>query len=324
VKNHIILSANEIFITGTKKDHDDFRNTKCYLFYVTLDSNDKKVKMYNVALEGKNQNFAKTKNNIYLLNKIYDGKNSVTGPTKLYRFEIETENVVEIYQFNQFNVKSIFFEEDDLTGYALVGTSNYAKDVSFFYTHDGGYNWNELEIKGPVLKSDFKNNSIFFLTRKKNTIYNWIYRINTRTHKIDSLQFDLNIKDFHVESGVESGNEYWLLGERQDSVLLNRYMNGKIETVHVFETEKEYFPEMLYKYNDLIGIHIGKVDRSLLGGFGGTTHQVYLSYDNGKTWHGDIFSNPPYINPLEFFEDKYFAAYTGFRNLIVCKIGDQE
>lgn len=319
---NIILYENEVFLVGIDRaDPYDLRTVKSVVLHKYLHDQNAKMNLINGPLNGGNESFFKTENSIYLLNTLYEGKHKVTGPTQLYKLNKTKKKWSELYVFNQFNVKSIHFEENDSVGYAFVGTSNYAKDKSLLITTDGGYNWKDFVFDRPVVKTFHKDDLLYFLSYKpRSKIHDWIYSINIKTKIIDSTQFGINIKDFHVESN----NEYWLLGEDQNSVVLQQSKDGLTRTIHVFETDEQYFAKSIYKYGDFIAVLIARIDKGLLGGLGGTVDQLYLSYDDGITWQEHKYKNALYIKALDFYKDKSFVAYIGHGNLVTSYIEDKE
>jgi len=97
---------------------------------------------------------------------------------------------------------------------------------------------------------------------------------------LDSIQFDLDIADFVFEDNYN----YWLLGKDRDRTVLQYFKDGKVVEIKTFSSDVNFFPNQLYKYHDVIVILASRIDKNMLGGFGGTKPIMYLSSDNGLTW----------------------------------------
>ena len=90
--------------------------------------------------------------------------------------------------------------------------------------------------------------------------------------------------------------------------------------IQTLSEDAEFFPKQLYKYNDVIVVLASQIDKSMLGGFGGTKPIMFLSYDSGLTWNNHPLGEALYLKPVSFYKDERMMAYIGHGKVLTCNL----
>jgi hypothetical protein len=317
---NIISLKETTYIIGEGDYQNDFRAKESILYRIDEKNTsiERNPVLLDLRLHGSNTAYSLTTNNAYLVNEIYYEKSSLENfRSVVFKMDLETEEVKEIGSFKNLLVKNIFFD-DDSTGFIFVRLSNFAKDGGLLKTENGGKTWDTVLLSRPIIKAQSQNGSLFFLSYKRNNIFDWIYTVDKKSYALDSLRFEMNIIDFQVD---ENAN-YWLLGKDVDRTVLQWHQSGKTRDVYTFSKNPEFFPVQLYKFNDVIIVISGKVDKNLLGGFGGIMYEMFLSKDNGLSWSKHSFNESFYLKPVSFYKDRRMTVYLGHGKLLSCILND--
>lgn len=311
--NSILDDGKKNFIFGTDGDSQDYRTKETVIYKRTFDGDF----VLTTRVKGQTQTATFFGKYIYLINEVFTKKLSFSDSKSiLYKLNTETNEIEKVAEMGNILIKDIIFESDS-AGYLSVRFSNYASDGGFLKTIDGGVSWDTLKLGKPIDKVQSLKDKLYFLSYKKNDKTDWIYSIEKESNKLDSLQVDLNITDFVVG---ENG-DYWLLGQDGDRTELQYYEDGKARVIKTFSEGSDFFPKQLYKYKDVIVVLTSKIDKSMLGGFGGTKPVMYISKDNGLTW--DIPSLDEellYLKPVSFYKDERMTAYVGRGKVLTCSL----
>ena len=322
VSNHIdpkyehyksILDDGEgSFIFGTDGDSQDYRTKETVIYKRVLDSDF----VLTTRAKGQTQTATFFGKYIYLINEVFVKKLSFSNSKSiLYKLNTETDEIEKIADIGNILVKDLIFENDSV-GYASVRFSNYARDGGFLKTIDGGASWDTLKLDKPIEKVQSLKDKLYFLSYKRNDKKDWIFSVDKKSNELDSLQFELNITDF----AVSENGDYWLLGQDKNRTVLQYFENGKVSEIQTFSEDAEFFPEQLYKYNDVIVVLASQIDKSMLGGFGGTKPVMYLSKDNGLTWSNRPLDEALYLKPVSFYKDERMTAYIGHGKVLTCSL----
>ncbi len=244
----------------------------------------------------------------------------------LYRISKKDGKYKKLHQWKAENcyVRSVFFLSDT-QGAVFFEPSGDPFDSQLYWTNDGGKHWQYRNLNRPVLKTHLYQNKLYFLSYKCcNNPNNWIYSMQMDGSHLDSLQFDIDITDFAVD---EKG--FWLLGQDTTRTKTGLWhydnKNGKFSTVKIFvNDDKDFFPTGMYKYNELLVVFISRIDKSMLLGLGGTRPYMFVSKDNGKTWHKFYSSNVNSLNTRSFYKDKRMLAYIMPGEIFICNFDEME
>lgn len=299
------------YMIGTTGDSQDYRTKETIIYKRKGNTN---FKLLDIRVPGENRETSFTDKHIYLINEIFTQKLSFSNSkTILYKVNLDTDELQKISELGNIYPKSVFFENDSV-GYIFGRLSNYARDGGFMKTIDGGVSWDTLKLEKPIEKVKSIKKKFYFLSYKRNDKKDWIYTIDKKSNELDSLQFDLNIVDFTIGKN----GDYWLLGKDTDRTVLQHYEDGKIANVKTFSKDADLSPNQLYRYNDVIVVLTSQIDKNMLGGFGGTKPEIFLSKDDGLTWDNQLVEEALYIKPVSFYEDERMTAYIGHGKVIKC------
>ena len=308
-KYHYLFGAIE-------EDKRDFRTSEIIIERAVV-GNEKKWTSFSEKISGKCQAVCQTEKYIYLISRqqYQERQNPKYSKHKLYRVSKEDGIVLELYEWDEGNsfVRDIYFTSKD-KGVILFRPSGNPLDYQILRTNNGGKEWNFQNINTPIGETKTLNGKLYFLSYKRNDKTDWIYSIKKKSKELDSLQFDLNITDF----AVSENGDYWLLGKDNNRTVLQHYEKGKLTEIKTFSEDNEFSPDQLYKYNGLIVILASKIDKNMLGGFGGTKPVMYLSKDNGLTWSNRPLDEALYLKPVSFYKDERMTAYIGNGKLLFC------
>ena len=316
---HLLSDESNHYLFGElEKDIRDFRTNE-----ITIDQakvgEEKNWASFSKNIPGECQAVCQTKRNIYLISRqqYQERQDPKYSKHKLYKISKEGGGIVELYEWDKGNsfVRDVFFESDEKRGFVFFDPSGNPLDYQILSTVDGGKKWDVKDLKKPVLVPQFDSKNIYFLSYKRNKA-DWIYSIDKTTGALDSLQFDLKITYFVVGDN----NDYWLLGKDGDKTVLKYYQDGKGTHIKTFSDHPEFFPERVYKYNDLIVVLAGKIDHNMLLGFGGTRPKMYLSKDRGLTWTEQSLKEALYLGPVSFYKDERITAYAGLGKVLSCSL----
>ncbi|SDX31145.1 beta propeller repeat protein [Aequorivita viscosa] len=309
----IIDNGQSSFILGTVGDSQDYRTKETIIYKRVVDSD---FELLSTRIKGENRVATISGNHIYIVNEVFTKKLSFSSSKSiLYKLNIDTNELEKVFDMGNLLVKDLIFENDSV-GYALGRFSKYARDGGFLKTQDGGLSWDTLKLGKPIAKVESVNNNLYFLSYKRNDKMDWIYSIDNRSNKIDSLQLDLNITDF----AVGEKRDFWLLGKDGDKTVLQHYKDGKTSEIKAFSDDAKFSPDQLYKYNDVIVVLASRIDKNMLGGFGGTKPVMYLSKDNGLTWINHPLNEALYLKPASFYKDERMTAYIGQGKVLTCSL----
>lgn len=307
----ILYNGEDSFILGTSGDSQDYRTKETVIYKKIADNN---FELLSTRIKGENRVATISGNHIFIVNEVFTKKLSFSNSKSiLYKLNIATCELEKVSDMGNLLVKDLIFENDSI-GYASVSFSNYSRDGGFLKTVDGGESWNALKLGKPIKKVQSTKENYHFLSYKRNDKTDWIYSIEKKSNELDSLRFDLNITDF----AVSENGDYWLLGKDNDRTVLQQYKDGKISEIKTFSEDAEFSPNQLYKYNDVIVVLASEIDKSMLGGFGGTKPAMYLSKDNGLTWSNHPLDEALYLKPVSFYEDERMTAYIGRGKVLSC------
>ena len=309
----ILDNGENSFILGSDGDSQDYR-TKETVIYKRVADND--FDLLATRIKGETQAATISGKDIFLINEVFTKKLSFSDSKSiLYKLNIETNKLDKVSDMGDILFKNIIFDTDSV-GYVSVRFSNYARDGGLMKTADGGVSWDTLKLGKPIEKVQSLKSKLYFLSYKRNDKKDWIYSIEKKNNELDSLQFDLNITDF----AVSENGDYWLLGKDNDRTVLHHYENGKSIEMKVFSEDSEFSPNQLYKYNDVIVVLTSQIDKSMLGGFGGTKPEMYLSNDNGLSWANHPLDEALYLKPVLFYKDERMTAYIGHGKVLTCNL----
>ncbi len=308
-KHHYLFGAIE-------EDKRDYRTSEITIERAVA-GDEKNWTSFSEKISGKCQTVCQTEKYIYLISRqqYRERQDPKYSKHKLYRISKEDGVAVELYEWDKSDsfVRGVYFDTED-KGYVFFRPSGNPLDYQILRTVDGGKIWSAKDIKRPVGTTQFDDSKFYFLSYKRNDKVDWIYSIDKKNNALDSLQFDLNITDF----SVGENDDYWLLGKDGDKTILQHHQKGKATDIKTFSEDAEFFPKQLYKYNDVIVVIAGKVDKSMLGGFGGTKPIMYLSKDNGLTWSNHTLNEALYLKPVSFYKDERMTAYIGNGKVLTC------
>ncbi|MDG4945072.1 hypothetical protein NMK71_01480 [Weeksellaceae bacterium KMM 9713] len=309
--------AEHYYLLGAlEKDKRDFRTSEITIERAVV-GDEKKWISFSEKIPGKCQAVCQTEKYIYLISKqqYQERQDPKYSKHKLYRISKEDGKVSELYEWDKGNsfVKSIYFTSKD-RGVVLFRPSGNPLDYQILRTENGGTKWSLENINKPIREVKMLNNNLYFLSYKRNDKTDWIYSIEKKSNEFDSLQFDLNITDF----AVSENGDYWLLGKDNDRTVFQQYKDGKISEIKTFSEDAEFSPNQLYKYNDVVVVLASEIDKSMLGGFGGTKPAMYLSKDNGLTWSNHPLDEALYLKPVSFYKDERMTAYIGRGKVLSC------
>jgi hypothetical protein len=261
-------------------------------------------------------------NNIFLIAKqqFQHPQNFKYTKHKLYKITKKEGKISELYEWDIENafVRDIYYTND---GRLIVLFCPFRKplDYQIYISKDDGVSWNVYNINRPIIKSQLHKDKIYFLSYKRN-IRNWIFSFDINEHNLDSIRFDLVIKDFVVDKK----ENFWLLQKNDSITLLQHYCRDTIHKVHTFSKKNDFFGTELYMHNDLIVMQGGEIDRSMLGGFGGTHPKLFISLDEGRNWSKAPTKSAFYLNPVSFYKDEFMLSYTGFGKMLKCDFKNTE
>ncbi len=308
----ILDDGEHCFIFGTDGDSQDYRTKETVIYKKSFDSDFVLTK----RIKGQARVGAIYSKYVYLVNEVFSKKLSFSDSESiLLKLNTETDEIEKVADMGNILIKNITFDSDSVY-YASVRFSNYDRDGGFLKTIDGGISWDTLKLGKPIKKVQSLKDKLYFLSYKRNDKTDWIYSLDKKSNELDSLQVELNITDFAV---VENG-DYWLLGQDVSKTVLQHYKNGKAIEIEIFSEDADFFPNQLYKYNDVIVVLASKVDKGMLGGFGGTNPKMYLSNDNGLTWRNHSLDEAIYIKPVSFYKDERMTAYIGHGKVLTCNL----
>ena len=291
---HLLSNESNHYLFGElEKDIRDFRTNE-----ITIDQarvgEEKNWASFSKNIPGVCQVVCQTKGNIYLISRQYETKDGYLKDSKhkLYKISKEGGGIVELYHWDKGNLifGGFHFYSDEIGFLVIVyNKSNKSSNTQFLNTEDGGKSWKILNLKSPIGSLRRSYNRVYSLSDKD--------EINSVDKKgfgfVSLLQFDLKVRSFVVGDN----NDYWLLGKDGDKTVLKYYQDGKGTHIKTFSDHPEFFPERVYKYNDLIVVLAGKIDHNMLLGFGGTRPKMYLSKDRGLTWTEQSLKEALYLGP---------------------------
>ncbi len=308
-KYHYLFGAIE-------EDTRDFRTSEITIERAIV-GDEKNWKSFSENILGKCQAVCQTEKYVYLISKqqYQERQDPKYSKHKLYRITKEDGVVLELYEWDKGNsfVRDIYFTSKD-KGVVLFRPSGNPLDYQILKTENGGTEWNLQNINKPVGEVKMLDTNLYFLSYKRNDKTDWIYSIEKKSNELDSLQFDLKITDF----AVSENGDYWLLGKYNERTVLQQYKDRKISEIKTFSEDAEFSPNQLYKYNDVIVVLASEIDKSMLGGFGGTKPAMYLSKDNGLTWSNHPLDEALYLKPVSFYKDERMTAYIGRGKVLSC------
>lgn len=316
---HQLSDGSYHYLFGvTEKDKRDFRTKEITIERAKV-GDENNWTSFSEMIPGICQTVCQTKENIYLISRqqYQERQDPNFSKHKLYRISKEDGTIVNLCEWDKGNsfIRDVYFDSEE-KGFVLFRPSGNPLDYQIFSTVDGGKKWNFTDINKPVGATQSDDNNLYFLSYKRNDKTDWIYSIDKKNNTIDSLQLDLNITDFAI--GDNGG--YWLLGKDGEKTKLQHYQKGKAIDIKTFSEDAEFFPEQLYKYNDLIVVLASQIDKSMLGGFGGTKPEMYLSKNGGLTWGKQSLEEALYIKSISFYKDERMTAYIGHGKVLSCSL----
>lgn len=307
----ILDNDKNSFILGIDGNSQDYRTKETVIYKRLADS---EFDLLATRVKGETQAAAIAGKYIFLINEVFTQKLSFSGSKSiLYKLNIETNELDKVSNMGDILFKDMIFDTDSV-GYVSVRFSNHARDGGLLKTTDGGLSWDTLKLGKPIEKVQLLKSKLYFLSYKRNDKMDWVYSIERKSNELDSIQFDLNITDF----AVGDNGDYWLLGRDGDRTVLQHYEDGKTTEIKTFSEDAEFSPDQLYKHNDVIVVLASQINKSVLGGFGGTTPQMYLSNDNGLTWNNQSINEALYLKPVSFYKDERMTAYIGQGKVQTC------
>ena len=314
---HFLTDESNYYIFGViEKDIRDFRTKEITIEQANV-GDEQNWTLFSESIPGSCQVVCQTEKNIYLISRqqYQESQNPKYSKHVLYRISKRQRNIVELHKWEEGNsfVSDIFFDSDD-KGFVFFRPSGNPLDFQIFSTVNGGKEWSVKDLMRPVRATQINDDKLYFLSYKNNSRADWLYSIDKNSNNLDSVQFDLNIIDFAVD---EKGN-YWLLGKNGDQTVLQEYKEGKAIDIKIFSEDVEFFADKLYKYHDLIVVLAGRVDKNMLGGFGGTKPEMHLSKNGGSTWSNQSMDKASYMKPVSFYEGNRMTAYIGQGQVIIC------
>lgn len=316
---HQLSDERYSYLFGTlEKDKRDFRTSEIIIEQAIV-GDEKNWTSFSEKIPGKCQAVCQTEKYIYLISRqqYRERQDPKYTKHKLYRITKKNGVVSELYKWDEGNsfVMDVYFASKD-KGIILFRPSRNPLDYQILRTDNGGTEWNVQSINNSIGITQVFNNKFYFLSSKRNDKTDWIYSIDKKSNELDSLQFDLNITDFAVG---KNGN-YWLLGKNGDRTVLQYFEDGKTTDVKAFSEDAEFFPDQLYKYNNVIVVLASQIDKSMLSGFGGTKPVMYLSTDNGLVWINKSLDETLYLKPVSFYKDERMMAYIGHGKVLTCSL----
>lgn len=310
---HCISDDTYCYLIGAiAKDMLDYRTREIYIKKAVV-GNEENWSMFVQRIPGKCQAVNQTEKYIYLISRqqYQERQDPKYSKHKLYRISKESGSIIELNEWNEGNLifGELYFYSDEI-GYVFLFSHN-TSTGQLVRTIDGGKKWEVVKTKVAVSPPKYLSGSVHFVSSKK-----IINSINREGVVLDSLQYDLKLTDF----AVSEDGEYWLLGKDRDRTALQHYKDGKTTEVKTFSEDADFSPTQLYKYHDVIVVLAGKVDKSMLGGFGGTKPAMYISKDNGLTWINQTLNEALYLKPVSFYKDERMTAYIGLGKVLTCSL----
>ena len=222
---------------------------------------------------------------------------------KLYKVNKSTGEAIELYEWGGglSHVWSVHFDSDDV-GYMFYLPTGNSRDSQLMKTKNGGLDWNFVNIHRSI-QSPKSYDKLFFMSYKRN-VKNWIYSIDKESNVLDSVYFDLVLKDF----AIDEDNAYWLLGESKNKSILRYHHDGVDSVVKVFSENENFTPDKLLKFNEAMVVTGHTIDQSLLFGFGGTRPSMYVSKNNGLTWIEVDLQNTWTLDAVSLYKDEKVLA----------------
>ena len=303
---------NDYLFGEIEEDKRDYRTSEITIERSVV-GDEKNWSSFSENIPGKCQAVCQTKKYVYLISRqqYQERQEPKYSKHKLYRISKEDGIVTDLYEWDKGNMilGGLTFLNDEQGYLNMVSFDNKIRQL--IHTNDGGSSWSVFESGEKTGKFIYNAGIVYSLASKRN-ITNWIYSIEKKDNELDSLQVDLNITDF----AVGENGDYWLLGKYNDRTVLQSHKGGKTTEIKVFSEDAEFWPNQLYKYNDVVVVLASKIDKSMLSGFGGTKPTIYLSRDNGLTWNNHSFDEALYLKPVSFYKDERMTVYIGNGKLL--------
>ncbi len=321
--DYVLTDKNSYFAFGALINSDGILHVEDGMDTIAMKKthrgNEKKWDFFGPKLSGECSYVTQTPKNLYLVghrtNRYHNPSND---EYTLYRISKMDGKYKKLYQWKGENcyLRSVFFPSDN-QGVVFYESSGNPDDSQLYWTNDGGKHWQYRNLNRPVGKTHLYQKKLYFLSYEYH-LHNRIYSMQMDGSQMDSLQFDLDIKDFAVDD-----KGFWLFGQDTTRTKTGLWYydnkNGKLSTVKIFISDNEdFFPSGIYKYNNLIVIIIEKIDKGMLLGLGGTRPYMFVSKDNGKTWNKFYSSNVCSLNKRAFYKDKRMMAYIMPGEIFIC------
>ena len=304
--NKILFIDNSVYLFGSRDESLNMSDMK-YVVYKSTNFG----KNWELILEGNGDivNAFYANQNIYLVKENYKENSYKDFKTTLLKFNIKTGITENVYQFKKESSVNDGILNEYGSGSLIISNSFSSEDYSVFKTNDNFISYDSIPINKPIVKSHFNGSDIYLLSYDNNDTNEVIYAL-TKHNIIDSLRVNFDVTDFVVEND----KSILLLGCNKNTIqLIKAYGKNKI-VLNTFTNDEDFFPESIYKYNRFIAVVIGELN-SL-----GVTYQLFLSFDDGKSFIREDLPISYYVEPVAFYKDEKIIIYSGAGRISYCDL----
>ncbi|MFV0573700.1 MAG: hypothetical protein ACK5M1_14935 [Xanthomarina gelatinilytica] len=230
---------------------------------------------------------------------------------------INRDSVIHSFKKNS-SVKGVFMDSYG-KGAVVVNNSFSANDNAVFWTIDNFKNYDSTYVGKSIKKSYFFNSKVYLLTYEL-TRENYKVQEKNGIDIIDkngnqqSLQIKSNVEDFIVD-----GEGIFLLKKQNGISIEYLSKEGQEEMISLIK-KNALTPKKIYKHNKFIAVLTSTVDKSALGGFGGSEYQLFLSFDKGQTFKQEKLPINDFVGAIGFYKDEKIIIYSGAGRISVCHL----
>jgi hypothetical protein len=302
----ILIIDNSLYLFGNNSESLNLRDMK-YVVYKSTNFGKKWREVLGGTGNIVNEFYANQ--NIYVAKENYSQNLYKDFTTTLFKFNIKSEIIKDVHQFKKNVSITDGILNDNGSGALIVSNSFSSIDYSILKTKNNFISSDSISINKPIVKSCFNNSDIYFLSNNNNNSNELIYKIK-KDNRLDSLTVNFDVTDFIVEKD----QSIFLLGNNESAIQLRKIHGKRNILLYTFIKDKEYFPKSIYKYNKFIAVIISKLN-SL-----GTTNQLFLSFDDGKSFKNEELPIADYLGPIAFYKDEKIIIYSGAGRISYCNL----
>lgn len=230
---------------------------------------------------------------------------------------INRDSVIHSFKVNS-SIKGVFIDNYG-KGAVVVNNSFLAKDNAIFWTTDNFKIYDSIYVGKPIKKSRFFDSKVYFLTyelirenykvQEKNEIY-----IIDKAGNQHFLQMKSNVEDFIVD------NEGVFLLRKQQGIVIDHFSGKEMKMTINVTKETNQVPQKIYKYKSFIVVLTSALNKSGLGGFGGSEYKLHLSFDDGQTFKQVKLPINDFVGPIGFYKDEKIVIYSGAGRVSICDL----